>query len=172
MSKADLEKAFLEGVAAHQGILHRIGRIYFAAGTDREDFLQQALLNAWRSFPRFEGRSAFSTWLYRVALNTALMQRRREPESVRPRGALDDLDALPAPAPRPDEEEALSRLRRAIMGLGSIDRSIVLLYLEELSYCEIAEITGLTENHIGVRLNRIKGRLRERLENEEDRHGP
>lgn len=175
MSQADLEKTFLEGVTAHQGILHRIGRLYFAAPADREDFVQQALLNAWRSFPRFEGRSAFSTWLYRVALNTALMQqRRREPprSGSGKTGGLDALESLPAPAAPPEpDEEAMSRLRRAVMDLGPIDRSIVLLYLEELSYRDIAEITGLTENHIGVRLNRIKARLRDRLEREEDRHG-
>jgi len=176
MTKTDLEKTFLEGVAAHQGILHRIGRLYFAAQADREDFLQQALLNAWRSFPRFEGRSAFSTWLYRVALNTALMQiRRREPSRIGGAGTVDpgELESLPAPAPsRPEaDEKDLARLRRAIMDLGPIDRSVVLLYLEELSYREIAEITGITENHVGVRLNRIKARLRDRLEGEEDRHG-
>lgn len=172
MNKADLEKAFLERIEAHQGILHRIGRLYFAAKTDREDFLQQALLNAWRSYPRFEGRSAFSTWLYRVALNTALMQkRRRDPVESSEAGRFDAMPALPTAPGRSESGEDLSRLRQAILSLGPIDRSIVLLYLEDLSYREIAEITGLTENHVGVRLNRIKNRLRELLEGEEDRHG-
>ena len=65
MNRPGLEKEFMAGISAHQGILHRIGRLYFETRADREDFLQQALLNAWRSYPRFEGRSAFSTWLYK-----------------------------------------------------------------------------------------------------------
>ena len=173
MSRAALEKEFMAGVSAHQGILHRIGRLYFEMKSDREDFLQQALLNAWRSYPRFEGRSSFSTWLYKVALNTALMRLRKRQETAAggERTGLEDLEALAGPEPRSAPEEDLSRLRRAIRGLQPIDRSVVLLYLEELSYREIAEITGLTENNVGVRLSRIKDRLRERIDREEERHG-
>ncbi len=167
----DRRAAFLESLAGHQGIIHKIGHLYFDDPVEREDFFQEVLLNAWRSYASFSGASTFTTWLYRIALNTALERLRAE------RAKRGQLVALPADetveiAAPPAHDEAASRdLRRAIEGLDDLEKSVILLYIEGESYGEIADITGLTENHVGVKINRIKQKLRERLTPREDRHG-
>jgi RNA polymerase sigma factor (sigma-70 family) len=149
------EKEFLEDIVANQGIIIKICRIYRSANADREDLSQEIIYNAWRSYPNFKGKSKFSTWLYRVAINTALHQNRkkkayRESEKT---GMLNHEMGE-------EKNEQIDLLYRAIGQLKEMEKSILLLYLEEISYKEMAEITGLTETNIGVKLTRIKIRLK------------
>jgi RNA polymerase sigma-70 factor (ECF subfamily) len=169
--REDRRKSFMEGLAGHQGIIHKVGHLYFDDAVEREDFFQEVLLNAWGSYASFAGGSAFTTWLYRVALNTAL-QRLRADCVKRRRFVAAPAEEATQVAAAPAVGEAVSRdLRRAIEGLDDLEKSIILLYIEGSTYVEIADITGLTEGHVGVKINRIKNKLRERLAPREDRHG-
>lgn len=157
----DRQAAFLERIEQHQGILHRIRSVYAVDPDDGRDLVQEILLQLWRSFPSFRGEAAFSTWMYRVALNTALLRRRRSRARAREEA---DPEALASVAAGPDPANPdVASLYRCIRELPSLDRAIVLLHLEGQSYEEIAGTTGLSRGNVGVRLVRIKGRLRECL---------
>lgn len=164
MQSSETERQrFVELIEKHQGILHRICSVYANHAPDRQDLFQDMVLQLWRSFASFREQSSFTTWMYRVALNTALLQKRRA--SRRPdltQGGEAELASLPVAAAVPDEGVEL--LRTCIRELPTLDRAIVLLHLEERSYDEIAEITGLSRSNVSVRLVRLKERLRRMLE--------
>jgi len=154
---------FVDLIEKHQGILHRICSVYANHSHDRQDLFQDMVLQLWRSYASFRAQSSFTTWMYRVALNTALLQRRRA--TRRPdltRGGEAEIASVPVPAPAPNDGVGL--LRACIRELPTLDRAIVLLHLEERSYDETAEITGLSRSNVSVRLVRLKERLRRMLE--------
>jgi RNA polymerase sigma-70 factor (ECF subfamily) len=158
------DPAFVDLVYEHQGILRRICSVYASSREDREDLHQEILMQSWRSFPSFNGRSEFSTWLYRVALNTALLHRRREAakRDVAPKtGAGASVDI--AMDDRSEHESEVALLQQCIQELPALNRAIILLHLERRSYAEIAEITGLSRANVSVRLVRIKDELRQLL---------
>jgi RNA polymerase sigma-70 factor (ECF subfamily) len=152
-TSADRERVLLEMLAAYRPRLRRISASY-ARGADREDLLQEILCQLWRSLPGFRGDAALGTWMYRVALNTALTwsrTRRRRPREVQP---CEDEERHPATAGAPSREDAI--LEDFLASLGELDRSILILYLDGLAYQQIAEVMGLTAGAVGVRLHRIK----------------
>lgn len=151
-----LANQFSKEIAAHKGLLLKICRIYRKDPDDQHDLYQEIILNAWHSYPRFEGRSKFSTWLYRVALNTALHQNRNDKFF----GKTTTLDVVENHPHEESSDERIKILYQAITQLDPVERSIVILYLDELPYKEISEITGLTESNVGVRLNRIKTKMK------------
>ncbi len=158
-----ISDVFVNLINEHQGILHKICRVYATTEDDRRDLFQEILLNAWKSFPKYEFRAKFSTWLYRVALNTALMGKRKwTPPSV-------DTEAVWEQVAQPEsaDGEEIQMLYRAIETLNSTDKALILLYLDELSYRDISDVMGLTDNHVGVRINRIKKRLAKVMESYE-----
>jgi RNA polymerase sigma factor (sigma-70 family) len=151
---------FSEQIQLHKGIILRICRIYRKDKDDQADLYQETVLNAWHAYPRFERRSKFSTWLYRVALNTALHQNRKNKFARQ----MTDLATVENKASDDQDQDDLKMLEHAISLLDELEKSIILLYLEEISYKEISEITGLTETNVGVRLNRIKIKLKQTFE--------
>lgn len=154
------QEAFLDLLLEHQGILHKVSALYAADAQDREDLRQEVVLALWRAWPAFRGEAKVSTWMYRVALNVALLRARR-------RGARREVGIEEEPLARPgrdeDADEGLRLLQACIRELPEVDRAIVLLHLEKHSYDEIAALTGLTRSNVSVRLVRLKARLRERL---------
>jgi RNA polymerase sigma-70 factor (ECF subfamily) len=157
-SDPERQGRFVDLVRSHQGAIRKVAALYAKDSADRDDLFQEITLQLWRSFDSFRGDSAFSTFLFRVALNTALMRlrhayRRPEIESGR------TVDDVAAPA-RPRNDEDVERLYEAVRQLGPVDRAIVLLLLEERSYDEIAAVTGLSAGNVSVRLVRCKERLR------------
>lgn len=156
------EDRFLELVRENEARLRRICRIYARGEAEREDLYQDVLVQLWRALPSFRGDSLASTWLYRVALNTALAHRRR-PEARRetPLDASHELrsDGRPGTDERLESKRRRERLHAAIDRLGDLDRALVALYLEERSYAEMAEILGMSESNVGVRLHRVRKRL-------------
>lgn len=149
----------------HAGILHRVAN-GFAAGADRDDLMQEMLLALWRAIPAFAGQSKPSTFIYRVAHNAALTWRRGATTYAR---QVERFAAQPSEGgsgPEDDDREALGRIYAAIRRLPPVDRSLILLQLDGVSYAAIAEIHGLTENHVGVRLTRIRKRLADILKEE------
>lgn len=155
-----LAKQFSEQISNHLGILHKICRTYKKDPDDRDDLFQEIVCNAWKSYPKFEGRSKFSTWLYRVALNTALYQNRKD----RFFGKTIGLEFIQNLVTSETKNENTDLLWMAINRLDELEKSIVVLYLEELPYKEISEITGLTEGNIAVKLTRIKSKMKKILE--------
>jgi RNA polymerase sigma factor (sigma-70 family) len=152
------EQEFLLEIKANQRIIFKICRLYLDNEADREDLFQEILLQAWRSIDSFRGNSKFSTWLYRVGLNTAISyyrQSKRQP-------VLSAQD-LPLQASQgEDSGEELEILYKAISELSKVDKALVTLYLEDYDYKEIGEMLGMTANNVAVKMNRIKARLQER----------
>lgn len=149
---------FIALIQAHQAVIRKVAALYARDETDRDDLFQEITVQLWQSFDRFRGNSAFSTFLYRIALNTALMRLRRAYRRpvVDPNRSVDE---VAAPETRGHDED-VERLYAAIRQLRPIDRAVVMLVLEDRSYDEIASITGLTAGNVSVRLVRAKGRLR------------
>lgn len=161
--KTDNQQLFLLILEKNKRRLAAIARSY-AAAEDCEDLCQEILLQVWRSLDSFEGRAALDTWVFRVALNTAMTYRRKEMKRTRHIESHADLSELPAGAWESEagHERELQLLRDFVVTLKKIDRALFLLYLENLSYEQISEITGLSENNVGVRINRIKQNFIER----------
>lgn len=159
----DHEQVFLNLLDTFGARLHRIAS-HYARPPDAEDLYQEILLQLWRSLPSFAAESKLETWAYRVALNTALSWRRRKPASTPVSLDSDVLDTHVHSRGNPTN--SLLLLEDFLAHLGSMDRALLLLYLEDLSYRQIAEITGSTESTVGIRLNRIKKTFEHRyLEN-------
>lgn len=162
MEDAQQSTRFVELMDRYGPALKRLVSGYADNPADREDLLQEIALQLWRALPAFRGQSSERTWLYRVAHNTAITAlhkrialRNRETSAEDPVGETLHLDT--------EHEERRSLLVRAIQQLEPLDRQIVLLHLEELSYSEIEEITGMTVNAIGARLTRARERLTESI---------
>ncbi|OQP52495.1 RNA polymerase sigma factor [Niastella populi] len=152
------QSQFLALIAEHQGIILKICRIYRNTKEDRDDLFQEIVFQLWKSAPSFEGRAKFSTWMYRIALSTAIATYRKK------KPAIHYTAVLPyAQEEQVDNGEQRERLYEALARLNDADKALITLYLEDLSYQEIAAITGLSENNVGVKLNRIKNKIQQLL---------
>src|SRR6185295_15405277 len=156
----EAEGRFLEVLGRHEQIINKVIRIYGVNSEDRRDLFQEIVYQLWRSYESFKGESRVSTWIYRVALNTAITSLRKSKKALAQMELDDQFVYVPASFDTADRTEQVHQLYSAIRSLGEVDRALVMLYLEELSYKEIAEVLGLTEDNVGVKLNRIKTRLR------------
>jgi len=143
----------------HRGLIHRVVMLYAFTFSDREDLYQEIATALWQSQDKFEGRAKETTWIYRVALNTALNLRRRKTPIME---ELTDEEHLPE-AP---ESERLDWVYSRLRTLGPVERSLVLLYLDGNSYEDISEVMGLSVSNVGVKINRVKARLRDLLSTE------
>lgn len=152
------EPHFLQLINEHQGIIHKICKLYRESKEDREDLFQEIVFQLWKSVSSFNGKSKFSTWMYRVALSTAIAGFRKKKPSVIYVAAVPDKAADP-----PDANEQQQLFWQALARLSDDDKAIIALYLENLSYQEMADILGITENNAGVKLNRAKTRLQQLL---------
>ncbi len=153
------EEEFTKLIQEHKGIIYKVIRLYVRHEEDEQDLAQEILYQAWRSMPGFKGNSKFSTWLYRVALNTVLSFKRR-PQLVVPH---DDLAALKTSAETVRPSDDAEALYVAIRELNEVDRMIITLHLEGYENEEIADMTGLTKNNTAVKLHRIKETLTKSL---------
>ena len=152
------EAQFLQLIDQHQGIIHKICRLYRDSVQDREDLFQDIVFQLWKAASGYEGRSKFSTWMYRVALSTAISSYRKKKPAIR---YTESLPEKPETVYEPDEQR--EQLFRALKQLDDGDKALIALYLEGLNYQEIAAITGITENNVGVKLNRIKKKIQQLL---------
>jgi RNA polymerase sigma factor (sigma-70 family) len=155
-----MKEAFLNIVTTNQGIIHKVCGVYCDTVEDREDLFQEILSQLWRSYPSFRNESKISTWMYQVSLNTAIThfkKNKRRPD----RSDLSKNFFQIADENLDDTiEDQLKLLHKAIGKLTGIEKSITLLYLEDKKYEEIAEIIGITQNYVRVKMNRIKGKLK------------
>lgn len=153
---------FTNRVNKHQGIIFKISRMYCDNEECRKDLFQDILLQLWKSYSRFSGKSKFSTWMYRVALNTAINQFRISQKEI-----LNFKNELSSEIGMEEEsgekEENTKLLHKAIGKLNKAEKSLIILYLDNLHYKEIAEITGISVSNVGVKINRIKSKLQKIL---------
>jgi RNA polymerase sigma-70 factor (ECF subfamily) len=163
----DREDEFVQLVRENDARLRRICRVYADGAEAQRDLYQDILVELWRSFPSFEGDAQPGTWLYRVALNTALSHDRRR--ATRDEATLDPThpvweDGVADPDERLDKKDQLDRLYAAIDRLDEVDKALAMMYLDEKSYREMADVLGISENHVGVKLHRLKNKLADWLE--------
>ena len=154
------ELTFIEIIDDNKDKIYRICRIYAVSPIEPQDLFQEVVYQVWKSFSTFKGKSSISTWIYKIALNVCFRSKinlqKKNSKMVR----LESIQFDPAEStPDKSEEEKYQALRDCISSLNESDQTIVVLYLEELPYKEIAVITGLTENHIAVKMKRIRKTL-------------
>jgi RNA polymerase sigma factor (sigma-70 family) len=147
----------------HRKIIFKVVAIY-ARAADRNDLAQEICVQLWRSFGSYdEGRARFSTWMYRIALNVAISKLRRDRKSLAGRiESLDEfhLETIASDEPSTEENDRLAILYALIGRLDALNRALILLYLEDRTYAEIADILGISETNVATKINRIKQKLR------------
>lgn len=158
MTDTQREQTFLQWQSEHRGILLKVARSFAVSQGDQEDLVQEVLIQLWQSIDGFNGQSKPSTWIYRVALNTAMGWLRGERRQRFRVEKMVEMDAYWLEKKDPENEQ-LHVLYEAIHKLSPHDRYLVLLYLDDLQYSEIAEIIGISESNVGVRINRAKKKL-------------
>ena len=152
---------FSKLIEENQGIIHKICNIYTDDKYSHEDLFQEIVLQLWRSFDSFKGHSKFSTWMYRVSLNTAIVLIRKKNKTIITSSLENQIVNIKTDEIDTITEERLQILYTAIKNLNSIERSLILMYLEDLPYKEIAETMGITEVNARVKMNRVKIKLKE-----------
>ncbi|MDO3390318.1 sigma-70 family RNA polymerase sigma factor [Bacteroides sp. ET489] len=156
MTDTNKEKEFTELLLQNQHIIYKVCLMYAQEKEDIADLYQETVYNLWKSYATFENRSSFSTWLYRVALNTCISDLRRRKHHEYVPLQLADID-LPDNDPK---AEMLNTLYSLIRRLNKLDRMYIVLWLDEKTYDEIAEIVGTNRNQVAIRLHRIKEKLK------------
>jgi len=150
------EEEFIALVKANERVIYKVCSFYVSPKVSAQDLYQEVVANLWRGYSGFRAESAPSTWIYRIALNSCVSFIRRERRFLPPRSV-----EPPCFEPEPDNgEDRIATLYKIIFTLSAIDKAVILLWLEDKSYTEIAEITGLTVTNVGVKLNRIKNNLK------------
>lgn len=152
-----MEQEFLAVIREYSRVVYKVCYLYTTPNATLNDLYQEVILNLWKAFPKFRGECKISTWIYRIALNTCISFLRKEKNTP-------EIVTLTQEADRTEEQDEtqimLKQLYRMISRLGEVDKSIILLYLEEKSYDEISDITGLTLTNVATKINRIKDKLR------------
>jgi RNA polymerase sigma factor (sigma-70 family) len=159
----ELEHQFVSNLERDQNIVHKICRIYTNDQSSHNDLFQEITIQLWKAYPKFRGEAKFSTWMYRVALNTAITLYRKKKrgiqtqdyDSVHFRIKVDEYDD--------ETEQHLSLMYNAVKELNDIDKALVFLYLENKNYKEISETMGISEVNARVKMNRIKKKLKKLL---------
>lgn len=163
----NLQALFKSWLVDYQGTVLKVARAYTLTFDDCQDLAQEILLQVWRSLPGFQGKSSPCTWMYRVALNTAISWHRDERRRAERQQPILKVEVEEVPCQGIDgfqhatQREAIERLYSAIRRLSKTDAALVLMYLDDLSYHEIEEVLGISESNVGVKLNRLKRELSE-----------
>lgn len=155
------EPRFIQLIEEHKGLLFKICRVYQNDADDRDDLMQEMILQLWLGFDSFKGESKFSTWMYRVALNTAIVffkKQKRRPDSEQ---LPDTLDHLAAEVTDTLQDQQLTLFYKAIQQLTKVEKALIFLYMEDQAYEDIAFNLGISEVNVRVRLNRTKNKLKE-----------
>ena len=174
MLDEDRKSLFMNWLGEHGSSVMKVARAYTLTSDECQDLAQEILLQAWQSLPKFERKASPATWFYRVALHTAMnWQRKDKPRRSRQQPFIEvhavSTDGFDS-GEQAQQRETVEQLYKAIHQLPKTDAALVLLYLDELSYREMAEVLGISENNVGVKLNRAKKSLSELMDGES--HGP
>lgn len=155
-----MEREFVDIITKNQGIIHKVCCIYCDDEEDRKDLFQEIVAQLWRSYPSFRSESKFSTWMYRVAINTAITSFKKGKKQPRHQSVQGENLQIADDVYDCEQEDKIKQLYQAVGKLSGIEKSIVLLFLECKGYEEIAEITGISQNYVRVKMNRIKKKLK------------
>jgi len=151
---------FEQIIEENKGSIYRICKIYAISPLEPQDLFQDVLYAIWKSISAFKGHSNINTWIYRITLNVCLRSKQKLEKKKFKTVQLESIQFVPVDKPLDTaQQEKYKALTSCISSLDENDKSIIILYLEELKYKEIAEITGMTENHVAVKMKRIKKRL-------------
>ena len=159
MHDSERDRIFGEWLAGHKGILFKVVHAYAFEHADRQDLFQEISIQIWRSVDAFRGDSSVPTWMYRVALNTAIAWTRKEGRHQRGKEPFEGADGLLTTLSPDERDPRVDWLYQQIAQLKDVDRSVALLLLDGFTYKEIAAIVGLSESNVGVKINRIKSAL-------------
>jgi RNA polymerase sigma-70 factor (ECF subfamily) len=151
-----LQIRFHERFAPHQRLVYKIANAYAFHPEDRQDLVQEIVAQAWRSFPHYDDARSFSTWLYRIALNVAISYSRKSRRLEKPTSEFEVIDVG-----LPEVDERVETLRSIIERLDPLNKALLVLYLEERTYREIAEVLGISETNVASKLSRLKQRIRD-----------
>lgn len=158
-----MEKEFTGLINQHKGIIYKVCHLYCHENEDRKDLFQEIVIQLWKAYPNFRNEAKLSTWIYKIALNTALTSLRKEGKSKWNK-SISEAD-FEIPAMEITENEHVNILYQAIQQLTEIEKAIIMLYLEEKNYDEITDIVGISKTNVGVKLNRIKQKLSKIIKN-------
>ena len=156
----ELEHNFVTELEKNQNIVHKVCRIYTHDDDSHKDLFQEITIQLWKAYPKFRGDAKFSTWMYRVALNTAITLYRKSKKRVKTQDFENVVFKISATEYDDTEEKNLKLMYDAVKQLSDIEKALVFLYLEDKNYAEISETLGITEVNARVKMNRIKTKLR------------
>lgn len=159
----ELEHKFVIDLEKHQNIVHKVCKIYTNNNDAHKDLFQEITIQLWRAYPKFRGEAKFSTWMYRVALNTAITLYRKSKRSIKTQDFESVLYKIESSEYDDTEEEQLKLIYKAIHHLSDIEKALVFLYLEDKNYKEISATMGISEVNARVKMNRIKNKLKKIL---------
>jgi RNA polymerase sigma factor (sigma-70 family) len=164
MAMDDAKAAFVDLLERHRAILVKVANAYCRDTTSREDLIQEIATQLWRAHSRFDGRGSFSTWMYRIAVNVAISfyrteRRKASKVELADRATLEEV----ATPQETGNGEALTLLREFVDRLDDLNRALMILYLDDNSYAEIAAILGISETNVATKIGRIKGRLKDEI---------
>lgn len=161
MKQNNLYQTFEKLIKDHERMVYKICRLYGNSEEDRQDLFQEIIIQLWKAYPRFRGDAQFGTWLYRIGLNVAITQYRKQKNKI----YATDIESLnmefPDASTHPEEEEKFQKMYAAIEKLNDIEKALVMLYLEDKSYEEMEDILGINNGTLRVKMNRIKEKLRQ-----------
>jgi len=163
MDKQNDEEAFVQHIQDNKGIVFKVCNSYCRNTSDREDLAQEIIYQLWRSWHNYKTTYKFSTWMYRIALNTAISFYRKEKKETPVTPITEQFINIKAPETQPETEQHILLLQQFISELKELDKALMLLYLEEKSHKEISEIIGITETNVGTKIGRIKIFLKQKF---------
>lgn len=150
-----MTEAFIQIIREHERLIYKVCSLY-TNNEDKSDLYQEIILQAWRAYPQFKGQAKVSTWLYKIALNTAISINRKK----RVKQHYEESILLNFPDPMSGDDEQYKILYKVISQLPELERALVLLYLEDRSHSEIAEIMGISVSNVATKLSRIKDKMK------------
>lgn len=159
------EEEFLAAINNHKGIIYKVSRIYFDNPEDQQDLFQEIILQLWKSLPTFKGNSEFSSWMYRVALNTAIVFFKKENKKPDKYSSIQN-EAIPYEGYSDEKDRQLVSFYKAVKELNKIEKALILQFIDGLSGKEIAKNLGISEVNVRVKTNRTKVKLQEIIKNQ------
>ncbi|MEK6155198.1 sigma-70 family RNA polymerase sigma factor [Flavobacteriaceae bacterium 3-367] len=156
----ELEHRFVTELENNQNVVHKVCSLYTNDRDSHKDLFQEITIQLWKAYPKFRGEAKFSTWMYRVALNTAITLYRKSKKRVPTQDYDSVIYKIKSDEYDETQEQQLRLIYKAVRQLGDIDKALVFLYLEDKDYSEIADTLGITEVNARVKMNRVKNKLR------------
>lgn len=158
---------FINVLEDHKKIIYKVCNAYCKNADDRQDLIQEVIIQLWRSFERYNDQFKLSTWIYRIALNVSISFYRKESKRLNRTDRLDNyiIDVADLDLEEENKNENLRMLQQFINELDELNRALMILYLDDNSYGEIAEILGITETNVATKINRVKQKLKQRFSN-------